>query len=233
VAYQTQINDSLLTALVQVFVKWTGGAALRFDLEGHGREEIVDGVDLSRTVGWFTVLFPVCLELAPETRVGEALKAVKEQLRRIPHRGIGYGVLRYLCEDANVRDDLQALPRSELSFNYLGRLDQGRSEWFHLSDDPRGKPRSPRGRRPYILEINSYIAKGQLRVDWTYSQALHQPDTIEILAHDFIETLRQLIDHCIALDTGGYTPSDFPRLHVSQGELDMLLESLNEPEEGE
>jgi hypothetical protein len=153
-AYQTQMLDALLTALAQVLVKWLGSNAVRFDLEGHGREDIFDGVDLSRTVGWFTSLFPVCIELAPESHVGEALKTVKEQLRRMPNRGIGYGLLRYLCQDAKVRNALQRLPRSELSFNYLGRLDREASTWVQLSDAPRGEPRSSRGARPYLLEIN-------------------------------------------------------------------------------
>src|SRR5262249_43259887 len=83
-AYQTQVNDVLLTALAQAFARWTGEYALLIDLEGHGREEVVDGVDLSRTVGWFTTLFPVVLQLAPAYTPAEALKSVKEQLRHIP-----------------------------------------------------------------------------------------------------------------------------------------------------
>ena len=95
-AYHTQINDVLLTALVQAFAWWTGGRSLLLDLEGHGRETIVEAVDLSRTVGWFTTHFPVLLDLERPSCPGEALKSVKEQLCRIPNRGIGYGLLRSL-----------------------------------------------------------------------------------------------------------------------------------------
>ena len=101
-AYHTQINDVLLTALVQAFSRWTGARSLLVDLEGHGREEIFEDVDLSRTVGWFTTIFPVLLESGGGFHPGNALKSVKEQLRRIPNRGIGYGLLRYLSRDADI-----------------------------------------------------------------------------------------------------------------------------------
>src|SRR5262249_44941572 len=106
-AYHTQINDVLLTALAQSLSRWTGVPTWRVNLEGHGREEVVDQTNLSRTVGWFTTIFPVCLDLSDVSSDGDALKAVKEQLRRIPNRGIGYGLLRYLCADAAVREALR------------------------------------------------------------------------------------------------------------------------------
>ncbi|HEY7821143.1 MAG TPA: condensation domain-containing protein, partial [Vicinamibacteria bacterium] len=120
-AYRTQINDVLLTALTQVVGRWTGSGAALLDLEGHGREELFEDVDLSRTVGWFTSLYPVRLEL-PECGPGEALKSVKEQLRRIPAKGSGYGLLRYQTEDQELARELARL-KPQLSFNYLGQLD--------------------------------------------------------------------------------------------------------------
>ncbi|MGH7999038.1 MAG: amino acid adenylation domain-containing protein, partial [Brasilonema sp.] len=123
-AYRTQINDVLLTALVQTFAQWTGEHLLLVELEGHGREEIFDDVDLSRTVGWFTTHFPVLLDLEKASNPGEALKAVKEQLRGIPKRGIGYGLLRYLNGNKEITEQLQALPQAEVKFNYLGQFDQ-------------------------------------------------------------------------------------------------------------
>jgi hypothetical protein len=119
--YHTQINDVLLTALVQSFGRWTGERALLVDLDGHGREGLFEGVDLSRTVGWFTTLFPVYLELQAE-EPGGALKAIKEQLRAIPQGGIGYGVLRYLHPDPEVRTALHARLPAEVSFNLPGTM---------------------------------------------------------------------------------------------------------------
>jgi amino acid adenylation domain-containing protein len=121
--YNTQINDVLLTALARAWAKWTGSGTLYTNLEGHGRENLFDDVDISRTVGWFTSIFPVRLELneSGETwQPGEALKSVKEQLRRIPQRGVGYGILRYLSGDKTLR----SWPEPAMVFNYLGQFDR-------------------------------------------------------------------------------------------------------------
>lgn len=124
-AYKTQINDILLTALVQAFSKWTGGNSVLLNFEGHGREDLFDDVDLSRTVGWFTTIFPVLLELKAADNLGDAIESIKEQLRAVPKRGIGYGVLRYLSGDADITSQLSAKPQPEVSFNYLGQFDWG------------------------------------------------------------------------------------------------------------
>jgi non-ribosomal peptide synthase protein (TIGR01720 family) len=225
----------LLTALVQAFARWTGEHTLLVDLEGHGREVVVEGVDLSRTVGWFTTLFPVCLQLSPAATPVAALKAVKEQLRRIPKRGIGYGVLRYLSQDTEVTEALLALAQAEVCFNYLGQ-DHQRSSGSVLFGSVRetsGPPRSPRGGRRYLLEINGRIAGGQLLLDWIYSACIHRRDTIERLARHFIEALRALIVHCQSPDARGFTPSDFPKMNLSQQELDELITALGEATKGD
>src|SRR5436190_2803876 len=103
---------------------WTGTATLRIDLEGHGREAIFEDVDLSRTVGWFTSIFPVVLDLAAGDDPRSMLLSVKAELRRLPNRGMGYGLLRYLSEESDVVEKLRSLPPAEISFNYLGQFDQ-------------------------------------------------------------------------------------------------------------
>jgi non-ribosomal peptide synthase protein (TIGR01720 family) len=230
--YHTQINDVLLTALVQSFRRWTGAGSLLLDLEGHGREEVFAEVDLSRTVGWFTSLFPVYLELGGE-ELGEALKAVKEQLRRIPNKGFGYGVLRYLHPEAEVRAALQALPAAEMSFNYLGQLDQvvGESSLFKPAHESSGPPHSPLGRRPHLLDVNGWVAEGRLHLEWSYSQRVHRRATVERLAQGFLEALEALIGHCQSPEAGGFTPSDFPEVELSRGELEELIAELSESEE--
>jgi non-ribosomal peptide synthase protein (TIGR01720 family) len=230
--YHTQVNDVLLTALVQSFRQWTGAGSLLLDLEGHGREELLEGVDLARTVGWFTTLFPVCLELGAKPP-GEALKAVKEQLRRIPNKGIGYGVLRYLHPDPEVRAVLQALPPPEISFNYLGQLDQTLSEssLFRSARESSGPPHSPLGRRPHLLEVNGWVAEDRLHLEWSYSQRVHRRATVERLAQGFLKALEALIVHCRSPEAGGFTPSDFPEVELSHGELEELIAELSESEE--
>jgi amino acid adenylation domain-containing protein/non-ribosomal peptide synthase protein (TIGR01720 family) len=232
-AYHTQINDVLLTALVQTFAQWSGTRCLLVDLEGHGREEILEAVDLSRTVGWFTTIFPVLLELQKADAPGEALKSVKEQLRRIPHRGIGYGLLRYLKEDGAITEKLRSLPQAEVSFNYLGQFDQVVSPdaLFQLAKESTGPEHSHLGSRSHLLDVNAFVAGGQLQLGWTYSSNLHQRATIEGLAQDFVAALRSLIAHCQSSEAGGYTPSDFPLAQMSQDELDKAFASI-EFEEG-
>ena len=197
------------------------------DLEGHGREEIFEQVDLSRTVGWFTTLFPVLLVLDETDSLGNALKSIKEQLRRIPDHGIGYGVLRYLTGDAEGSVALRAAPSAELSFNYLGQLESVMTEssLFELAGESSGRPRSQRGKRSHLLEINAVVLRGRLEVAWIYSEDVHRRSTIDSLAQGFIEALKNLIKHCQSPDAGGYTPADFPLVKFSQQQLDKLIET--------
>ena len=224
-AYRSQINDVLLTALAQAVARWSGAGTLLIDLEGHGREEIVAGVDLSRTVGWFTSMFPLLLEWGQASGPGDALKKVKEQLRQVPQRGIGYGLLRYPSGSGETAEKLRALPQAEVSFNYLGQFDQvlPESSSFKLAQESSGPPRSPRGRRSHLLDINGFIVGGRLQLDWTYSENVHRRSTIEALAEGFIEALRSLIAHCLSPQAGGYTPSDFPLAKINQRQLDKIV----------
>jgi amino acid adenylation domain-containing protein/non-ribosomal peptide synthase protein (TIGR01720 family) len=226
--YHSQINDALLTALVQALAAWVGEPRLLLDLEGHGREDLFDGVDVSRTVGWFTSIFPVLLEL--ERRVqspGEHLKSIKEQLRTIPRRGIGYGLLRYLG-DGEVTEQLRATPVAQVIFNYLGQLDLGlpAGSLFALAFEPRGAVRSPRQKRSHLLEITSGIVEGRLRLVWNYSENLHDRRTIEALADHFLGCLRSLVAHCRNEQIAVFTPSDFPEAEFSQYELGILMAGL-------
>src|SRR6185312_1100819 len=112
------------TALLQAFADWTGELALLINLEGHGREEVFEEIDLSRTVGWFTSLFPVHLQLESSDDTGEALKRIKEQLRHVPNRGLGYGVLRYLSVEQEVQRRWEASSQAQVSFSCLAPFDQ-------------------------------------------------------------------------------------------------------------
>ena len=224
-AYHTQINDVLLTALAQALARWTGQCRLLFDLEGHGREALFDDLDLSRTVGWFTALFPVFLELDEGEPPGEALKSVKEQLRRLPNRGVGYGALRYLCGDAALVEPLKSQARAEVSFNYIGQLDRAfaASAAWRRARESGGPNQSPRGGRSYVLEVTGWVADGRLQLQWVYSRNLHHPLTVERLAGWYGEALRALIAHCQSPAAGGYTPSDFPLARLDRQELDELV----------
>ncbi|BAZ09555.1 amino acid adenylation domain-containing protein [Calothrix sp. NIES-4071] len=227
-AYNTQINDVLLTALVLVLERWTNSSSVLFNLEGHGREDIIDGVDLSRTIGWFTTIFPVLVELGvTDNNIADVLKSVKEQLRAIPNKGIGYGLLRYLSQDTEIAAQLKAFPQAEISFNYLGQFDQvlNTSSWMQLASESAGVEHSLDNNRAHLLDINSIISGEQLQINWIYSTNAHQRATIENLAQEFVKTLRGLIAHCLAPQNRGYTPSDFSLVELSQQKLDQLLAS--------
>jgi amino acid adenylation domain-containing protein/non-ribosomal peptide synthase protein (TIGR01720 family)/FkbM family methyltransferase len=227
-AYGTQVNDVLLAALVQAFAEWTGSARLLVDLEGHGREEIIEGTDLSRTVGWFTTIFPVMFELPCESDASAVLKSVKEELRRVPQRGIGYGLLRYLRGDNDVAKELRALPAPEISFNYLGQFGQERSStsiFPQLAEDA-GATHSPNQLRKHVLDVNGLVTGGQLRVDWIYSKSIHRRETVERLAGNFIGALQDFIAHSQSSGAGSYTPSDFPDVELGQAELELVLAEI-------
>ncbi|ELR97621.1 non-ribosomal peptide synthetase [Gloeocapsa sp. PCC 73106] len=214
--YNTQINDILLTALTQTFSQWTGSSGLLLDLESHGRAFIDDEIDLSRTVGWFTSILPVYLSLENVKESGQAIKSIKEQLRRIPNQGIGYA---------------ESLT-PQISFNYLGQFDQmfSDSPYFNLAQESIGSTVALENQRPYLLEINGLVREQQLRFDWTYSKQNYEFKTIEKLAHDFMKNLKNLSDHCQSLNAGGYTPSDFALAELEQDQLDNLIKMLEEEE---
>ncbi|PMB23519.1 non-ribosomal peptide synthetase [Fischerella thermalis] len=231
-AYRTQINDVLLTALILTFNQWTGENSLLIDLEGHGREEIFEDVDLSRTVGWFTTIFPVHLNLENANDLGKALKSIKEQLRAIPNRGIGYGLLRYLSQDKEIAKQFSK-SKAEVAFNYLGQFAQvlPESSLFNLTQELSGSTKSLRNQRTHLLEINAGIYQGNLEMSWSYSHQLHRHTTIDALAQNFIETLRSLISHCQSPDVGDFTPSDFADFQQSQWDqtdLDAITAAMGD-----
>jgi non-ribosomal peptide synthase protein (TIGR01720 family) len=225
--YGTRINDALLAALVASYAQQTGERSLLIDLEGHGREEIFEGVDLSRTVGWFTTVFPVLLELGADERPERKLKAVKDQLRGIPNNGIGYGLLRYLNEDQEIADQLRTRPQAQLIFNYRGRIENVRPEDFTEDNAALsvGPVRSPRQQRRYLFEINGNVSGGRLRFDWNYSGNLHNRETVKQWADAFIEALRTLIARSAFDESVSYSPSDFPLAKLNQTEIDKLFAS--------
>ncbi|MBF8694597.1 non-ribosomal peptide synthetase, partial [Pseudomonas fulva] len=222
-AYRTQVNDLLLTALARVICQWTGEQAALIELEGHGRETLFDDVDLTRTVGWFTSLFPVKLPVAGP--VGDTIKQVKEHLRAIPDKGLGFGVLRYLG-DAATRQALATLAQPRITFNYLGQFDASAAR----EDDALFAPAAQSGGRQVsdqaplgnALTINGQVFEGALKLDFTFSRQRFAAGTIEELAQAYVGELRAVIEHCLALEHPCLTPSDFPLAGLSQAQLDRL-----------
>ncbi|MBC8087148.1 MAG: hypothetical protein H7Z40_07755 [Phycisphaerae bacterium] len=218
-AYNTQINDVLLAALSDAMHRWLGNGELTVNMEGHGREDIVAGADVSHTTGWFTTIYPVRLPLG-KTEPGSRLKAVKELLRAVPARGLSYGMLRYIGHNASLR----AQPTPALVFNYLGQFDQvvSGSQLFTFAKESTGSWYGATTARPHLLELNALVLDGQLELRWSYNARAHSAATIEKVASEYGSALRELIAHCTAPDVRGYTPSDFPLATIDQPALDRL-----------
>ncbi|MCG6573325.1 amino acid adenylation domain-containing protein [Pseudomonas sp. AF32] len=222
-AYRTQVNDLLLTALARVIGRWTAEASTLIQLEGHGREALFDDLDLSRSVGWFTSLFPV--RLTPAASAADSIKAIKEQLRAIPDKGLGFGVLRYLG-DEQTRRTLAALPVPRITFNYLGQFDNGFADdtdgLFVPASESSGRAQSPLAPLDNWLTLNGSVYAGELSIDWTFSAQMFDEATVQALASDYGHELQALIEHCCQAQHQGFTPSDVPLAGLTQAQLDGL-----------
>ena len=224
-AFNTQINDILLTALLLVFQEWTGESRLLVDLEGHGREDLFDDLDISRTIGWFTSVYPLLLETTAGLSPTNALKSVKEQIRAVPLRGVGYGIARYLNTDRGYVEKLESQPPAEIVFNYLGQIDhvlKAGGDW-RLLLDWEAPEHAPNQLRSHRLEVEGIVHSGCLRLTWKYSRNLHALATIERITDRYAEILQLLVDHCTTIEAGGFTPSDFPAARLDQKTLDALI----------
>jgi amino acid adenylation domain-containing protein/non-ribosomal peptide synthase protein (TIGR01720 family) len=227
-ALRARINEVLVTALAQTLGDWTGSQTILIDMEGHGREGVFDDVDVSRTVGWFTSLFPLVLTLEDVKAPGDALLSVKEQLRRVPNRGIGYGVLRYVGRDASTIMRLRSLPQADIAFNYLGQFGlAGMSSGEpHALDTARDATRSDLALRRHAIEVNASVVGGVLRTQWTFSANLHARSSAERLVAEYGNALTRLIDHCRSRAPARFGPSDFEHARVSQSDLDRLVAAI-------
>ncbi|WP_051773744.1 condensation domain-containing protein [Streptomyces sp. NRRL S-237] len=242
------VNDVLLTALALAVLgrrdaDQADGAdeegAVLVDVEGHGREDIADGTDLSRTVGWFTTVFPVRLALGrpdlDEARaggpaVGAALRLVKEELRAVPDKGIGFGLLRHL--NSRTGPDLAARGIPEIGFNYLGRFPMGGdAPWdaapghdFALDDADEGLPMA------HAVEVNAAAHEGPdgltLSATWTWAGNALPGQWVHDLAQEWFTMLRAVVTHAARPDAGGLTPSDVSLAQVSQADLDTFESQL-------
>ncbi|MPY84534.1 MAG: amino acid adenylation domain-containing protein [Actinophytocola sp.] len=222
--FHGSVNDVLLTALALAFRRWRGAGTLLLDLEGHGRQEETVGapaVDLSRTIGWFTSMFPVRLDAGDGGDLGAALKRVKEQLREVPGHGIGYGILRYLDALGEFADAL--IP--QLLFNYLGRFTATEGDaWTPAPEAPPvDEDRDPRMPFGHALEIDAVVRDEQegpeLSAVFSWPSALLAESDVAQLGDMWLAALRALACYD---GPGGHTPSDFPLVRVDQSAVDTL-----------
>ncbi|MBB2488112.1 hypothetical protein H5407_23035 [Mitsuaria sp. WAJ17] len=229
-AYGTDANDLLVAALLAGFQHWGGCQSLLLDLEGHGREALSERLDLSRSVGWFTSIYPVLVEGADISDPGRLIKTVKQRLREVPAKGDGFGALRYLAPaEDSLRQALEAMPPSPVLFTYLGVVEQmvGSSALFTGRAEPAAGIRSPRQARTHLLDVCAYISQGQLVLECAFTGASAVEETMGCLMTDMARALGTLLTHCESAEAGGLTPSDVPAIDISQDGLDALLQELD------
>ncbi|MBH5320328.1 amino acid adenylation domain-containing protein [Paenibacillus sp. GSMTC-2017] len=222
-AYGTKPLELLVAVLTRAIYSSFSLKEAVVELESHGREQLRDEVDLSRTVGWFTSIYPVKL-LQPvhesdESTLGSLIKSVKEQLRSIPMQGIGFGLLQ--AQQKLVADyDARKLMR----FNFLGDFDGlWDNSWFTLASGSSGLDTSKENELTSLLDINAMIVDQSLRLSITYSRNRFKDATITRFMQSYNEALMLIINHCAHKGVMEYTPSDFETVALSQEELDSLF----------
>lgn len=205
VTHKTRINEVLLAALGQAIVDCTNQQTVSIHLEGHGREEMIEGIDLSRTVGWFTSIYPVHLNFQGTKTPIEGLKAVKEQLRRIPNHGVDYGILRYLNKE--ILPFYQQKP--SISFNYLGQFDQvfSKESLFMQEAGFTFLDHAPDSKPSHLIDVIGMVKDEKLHFIWMYSREQFSKLKIQVIADGMLRHLRELINK--PTTESAFTVSDF------------------------
>ena len=223
-AYHTRIDDLLLTALALALKQWHSGNKTLIMLEKYGRE-VLD-LNLNRTVGWFTSIYPFVLELPETDDLGYQIKFVKESLRKVPNSGLNYGVIKYLTPPAqrgglNTQENI-----AQLGFNYLGQFDntEAESSIFTVDWDSVGQSMSPQTPRVHDVDMLSMVTDGKLEISLSYHQKRYQLATIQRLATAYEQALRAVIAHCHSHEGSELTPDDLTYKGLSLTDLDNLFE---------
>ena len=220
-AYHTEINDLLLTALAYALKEINNSNTQCITLEGHGREDIDHFIDHSRTVGWFTTMFPIKLEL--QNNLKESIQFIKERLRNVPNKGIGFGAFATAKETSYTHADL-----APISFNYLGQFDVQERDWQIVSEDS-GNSMDLANKDHNIININGMVSNG--KIGFSVVTRLGE-DITKKLSDSFEDQLTKIINHCnekLENKEVSYTPSDFKSVRISQSLLDKLQLKAKKP----
>lgn len=221
-AYNTEVNDILITALGLAVKEWTGMEKVAVNIEGHGREEIIDDININRTVGWFTSLYPLILDMQESDNLSYLIRYIKDTIRSIPKKGVGYGIIKYLTEKEN-KATLKFKLEPEISFNYFGELsDVAVSEQFNVSHLSAGNSVGADFKRKHAIDVNCFMSDGKFFVEFTYNSDEYRKDTILDMVGYYKKVISTIIDHCLKKEQPELTPSDYGDMQLTFGELEQI-----------
>jgi non-ribosomal peptide synthase protein (TIGR01720 family) len=220
--FNTTIQMGLISCLFISYLRISGGEDLILEIESYGRDAGLEGVDLSRTIGWFTSLYPLKLKIGGKKSPAEIINYVKDKMNAIPRQGIGYGLLRYLNEKTNKSLKKINIP---ISFNYLGRyhLESEQGRIFELSSKYTGKNIGSKNHREYQLEVNCGISDGCLSIDFNFNRLSIHRDSMLRLIDTFELVISEIIDEGMMLGSVNYSPSDFPLAGIDKAKLEKII----------
>ncbi|APO47206.1 hypothetical protein BS614_26240 [Paenibacillus xylanexedens] len=215
-AYNTRPNEILVAALAVTCHAMSGKRSFVIEMESHGREAVFPDLDISRTVGWFTSMYPLRL-VVPEADLGKQIKSIKEDLRSVPNHGIGYGALV-------LANKLPTFTEKTIRFNYLGEIDDRMEKTnFELSTLNTGKDQAEENEFDAMLEIIVLVKNKQLCVAVTFSRKVFYIESVERFVREYIINLQQMVNHCLGMEEPQFSPSDFDLVSLTQGDLDQLF----------
>ncbi len=208
--YRTHTQELLLAALLHAWQRWRGDSVLLLAMEGHGREEIDPGIDLSETVGWFTSHYPLVLSCSDQADLGDTIRAVKEQYRALPDNGLGFGVLRYLSDDQVLTELETDWIANSVEFNYLGQFDQviDGDTPFRIADEPKGRERSAEKQGQSPITVTGMVVNQCLRFELRSVSGFLSAEQCAELGEHFKEAL----GGCVNL----YLDMSFPQSYRSE-----------------
>ncbi|NWF50282.1 MAG: hypothetical protein HXY49_07050, partial [Ignavibacteriaceae bacterium] len=221
--FNLKVDELLIGCLMRAYNKWTGRRTLLLDLESHGREMNYAEIDVKRTVGWFTSIYPVYLDLKKEVQIVDQVNLIKEQLRAVQNNGIGFGLLKYI----KGIQELKEIPLAEIIFNHLGSFDNITDGGiFSAAKESVGPQVDENNHREHLIEVTSLISEGQLNIQFSYSKKVIKENRIIELANHYKDTLMEFLN---LYNEGGVKKviaSDYKLKKITDQQLDKALKKL-------
>ncbi|QOT00620.1 amino acid adenylation domain-containing protein [Brevibacterium sp. JNUCC-42] len=217
-AYQTHSHELIIMGLSLATAALTSKTEITLELEGHGREQLFSDIDVTRTIGWFTSMYPLRLQL-PQGDISNVIKHLKEQIRKVPNKGIDFGILTYLAGQFSQSQE------KRIRFNFLGEVDnQLDNQYLSLAHEETGPDISLQNAMTCLIEINAMIKEKRLQLSLTYNKSKHNQVAMQHFLDNIITNTSHILNHCCqSEEIQDFTPSDFTTVNLTQDDLDDLF----------